>query len=51
MKSPNNFDGKTTTNFNQWWESVVRYLGFYPATVDQQKIACVGILLTDTALS
>ena len=28
MKSPDNFDGKTTTNFNQWWESVVMYLGF-----------------------
>jgi len=27
------------------------YLGFYPKTVDRQKIACVGTLLTDTALA
>jgi len=26
------------------------YLGFYPETIDQQKIAWVGTLLTDTAL-
>jgi len=26
------------------------YLGFYPETVDRQKIAWVGTLLTDTAL-
>jgi len=50
MKSPDNFDGKMTANFNQWWESVVMYLGFYPETVDQQKIAWVGTLLSDTAL-
>ena len=51
MKSPDNFDGKSCTNFNQWWESVVMYLRFYPETVDRQKIAWVGTLLTDTALS
>jgi len=39
MKSPNNFDGKSSTNFNQWWEAVVMYLRFYPETVDRQKIA------------
>jgi len=27
------------------------YLGFYPETVDRQKIAWVGTLLSDTALS
>ena len=27
------------------------YLGFYPETVDRQKIAWIGTLLTDTALS
>ena len=50
MKNPDNFDRKTTTNFNQWWEWVIMYLGFYPKTVDHQKIAWVGTLLTDTAL-
>ena len=50
MKNPDNFDGKTTTAFNQWWESVTMYLGFYPETNDRQKIAWVGTLLSDTAL-
>lgn len=27
------------------------YLGFYPETVDQQKIAWVGTLLTETTLA
>jgi len=51
MKNPDPFNGKNTTNFNQWWEAVTMYLGFYPETVDQQKIAWIGTLLTDTALS
>jgi len=34
MKNPEDFDGKSTTAFNQWWESVTMYLGFYPETVD-----------------
>jgi len=51
MKNPDSFNGKNTTNFNQWWESVTMYLGFYPETVDRQKIAWIGTLLTDTALS
>ena len=50
MKSPDTFNGKSSTNFNQWWEAVVMYLGFYPETVDRQKIAWIGTLLTDTAL-
>ena len=50
MKNPDNFDGKTTTAFNQWWEAVTMYLGFYPETNDRQKIAWVGTLLSDTAL-
>ena len=49
MKNPENFDGKTTTTFNQWWEAVTMYLGFYPETNDRQKIAWVGTLLSDTA--
>jgi len=51
MKSTENFDGKMTTNFNQWWESVVINLEFYPETVDRHKMVWVGTLLTDTVLS
>jgi len=50
MDNPEKFDGKSSTTFNQWWESVAMYRGFYPETVDRQKIAWVGTLLTDTAL-
>jgi len=50
MENPEKFDGKSSSTFNQWCESVTMYLGFYPETVDRQKIAWVGTLLTDTAL-
>jgi len=50
MENPAKFDGKNPTAFNQWWESVTMYLGFYPETIDRQKIAWVGTLLSDTAL-
>jgi len=50
MENPAKFDGKSPTAFNQWWESVTLYLGFYPETVDRQKIAWVGTLLSDKAL-
>jgi len=49
MTNPESFDGKTTTSFATWWKSVTKYLGFYPETGDQQKIAWVGSLLTGTA--
>jgi len=51
MKNPETFGGKSSTAFNQWWEAVTRYLGFYPKTMDRQKIAWTGTLLTDTALA
>jgi hypothetical protein len=51
MKNPEPFDGAATTKFSRWWESVVMFLGFYPNTTDRQKIAWVGALLTETALS
>jgi hypothetical protein len=51
MKNPDSFDGAATAQFSRWWESVVMFLGFYPNTTDRQKIAWVGSLLTDTALS
>jgi len=50
MENPEKFDGKSSSTFNQWWESVTMYLGFYSETIDRQKIAWVGTLLTDTAL-
>jgi len=50
MDNREKFDGKSSSTFNQWWESVTMYLGFYPETIDRQKIAWVGTLLTDTAL-
>jgi len=49
MENPDKFDGKSTTSFNQWWEAVTMFLGFYPETEDRQKIAWIGTLLTDTA--
>ena len=49
MENPDKFDGKSTTSFNQWWETVTMFLGFYPETNDRQKIAWLGTLLTDTA--
>jgi len=51
MKNPEDFDGKSTTAFNQLWESVTMYQDFYPEMVNQQKIPWVGMLLTDTALA
>jgi len=49
MENLEPFDGKPMTPFNIWWQLVVKYLGFYPETSDQQKIAWVGTLLTGTA--
>jgi len=48
LKNPESFDGKPTSAFNVWWESVLEYIGFYPKTLDTQKIAWVGTLLSDT---
>jgi len=50
MENPGKFDGKSMTAFNQWWEAVTMYPDFYPETIDSQKIAWIGTLLTDTAL-
>jgi len=48
MENAEPFDRKPTTPFNIWWQSVVKYLGFYPETSDQQKITSIGTLLTGT---
>jgi len=45
LKNPESFDGKPTSAFNVWWELVLKYIGFYPETLDTQKIAWVGTLL------
>jgi len=50
MENPEKFDGKSSSAFNQWWESVAMYLGFYPDTTDRQKITWVSTLLTHTTL-
>jgi len=49
MENPLEYDGKPTTPFNTWWESVEDYLSFYPGTSEAQKIAWVGTQLTGTA--
>jgi len=51
MKNLETFDGKSSTACNQWWEAVTMYLGFYPETMDRQKIAWTGTLLMNTALA
>jgi len=50
MENPEKFDGMSSSTFNQWWESVTMYQGFYLETVDRQKIAWVRTLLMDTVL-
>jgi len=49
LKNPESFDRKPTSAFNIWWESVLEYIGFYPETLDAQKIVWVGTLLLYTA--
>jgi len=34
LRTPDSFDGKSTTAFNQWWEAITMFLGFYPKTSD-----------------
>jgi len=48
LKNLESFDGKPTLAFNAWWESVRKYIEFYPVTLNAQKIACLGMLLSDT---
>jgi len=48
LKNPESFDGKPTSALNIWWESVLEYIGFYPETLDTQKIVWVGTLVSDT---
>lgn len=49
LRNPESFDGKNSTTFNTWWESILEYIEFYPETRDAQRIVWVGTLLADTA--
>jgi len=49
LPKPESYDGKPTTPFRAWWKTVRFYFGFYPNTLDAQRIAFVGALLTGDA--
>jgi hypothetical protein len=49
LPRPDNYDGKPKTPFRPWWNKVTYYFRFYPETIDAQRIAFVGALLTDEA--
>jgi len=49
LPKPDTYDGKPKTPFRQWWKTLEHYFRFYPGTLDEQKIAFVGALLTDEA--
>jgi hypothetical protein len=50
LANPKTYDGKPTTPFRSWWESVKEYLRFYPNTAGYQRVIWVGTLLTNEAL-
>jgi hypothetical protein len=49
LPKPESYDGKPTTPFRPWWKTVRHYFRFYPNTLDAQRIAFVGALLTNDA--
>jgi hypothetical protein len=49
LPKPGTYDGKPKTPFRPWWNKIVHYFRFYPETLDVQRIAFVGTLLTDEA--
>jgi hypothetical protein len=49
LPKPGTYDGKPKTPFRPWWKKIVHYFRFYPETLDVQRIAFVGALLTDEA--
>jgi len=49
LPKPETYHGKPKTPFRQWWKTLDHYFQFYPGTLDVQKIAFVGALLTDEA--
>ena len=50
LKDLKSFDGKPTTPFTSWWESVLEFISFYPQSTDAQRIAWIGTILSGTAL-
>jgi hypothetical protein len=50
LVNPKTYDGKPTTPFRPWWESVKEFLRFYPNTAGYQRVIWVGTLLTNEAL-
>ena len=50
LKDSKPFNGKPTTPFTLWWESVVELISFYPNSTDVQRIAWIGTLLSETVL-
>jgi hypothetical protein len=49
MRDPGEFDGKPKSDFRSWWRMVEGYFRCYPDTLDAQRIAWVGSLLTNEA--
>jgi len=49
MRDPGEFDGKPKSDFRSWWRMVEAYFRCYPNTLDAQRIAWVGSLLTNEA--
>jgi len=49
LKDPKEFEGKTSTPFTSWWQSVCEYIEFYPHSTDAQRIVWIGTLLKGTA--
>jgi hypothetical protein len=50
LVNPTTYDGKPTTPFRPWWESVKEFMRFYPQTAGFRRIIWVGTLLTNEAL-
>lgn len=49
IKDPGGFDSKPKRDFRSWWRMVKAYFRCYPNTLDAQRIAWVGSLLTNEA--
>jgi len=49
LKDPKPFDGKPTTPFISWWESILEFISFCPNSTDAQRIAWISTLLSGMA--
>ena len=50
LANPKTYDGKSTTPFRPWWESVNEFIRFFPQTAGFRRVIWVGTLLTNEAL-